>query len=424
MPWGDLIEDFLDTIGVSLEGMRDELTGGWMFGYVDALQRAGVETDLVCISARVDTALRWRHAATGAPILVLPAGRAYLRLRRRVPNPYAWKAREAIDDVSWRALPAGLLARQITSYLATPPSAVSRLLMSERYSAVVCQEYEYPRFDVCVALGKILKTPVFATFQGGVHHLTRLETVLRPHAVRACDGLIIGSKREAERVRHRYGVDPAKIARIFNPLDTAVWAPGEGLRARQELEIENNALVVAWHGRVDIYRKGLDVLCHAWWELCRMRRHHQLRLLLIGTGTDAPRLRRLIEDMRLPGVVWVDEYVFGRVRLRRYLSSADVYVFPSRHEGFPVAPIEAMACGLPVVAADAPGVADIIENGECSGGIIVPRADGPAMAAALNRILTGDGWRREMGERAKRRAHDAFAPDSVGRQLRDFLAMT
>jgi glycosyltransferase involved in cell wall biosynthesis len=402
--------------------MRDELTGGWMFGYIEALQRAGVETDLICISARVDGPVRWRHAATGAPILLLPAGRAYTRLRRRLPNPYAWTTGEAVGDVSWPALPAGVLARQLAPYCATPIAALSRALRDERYSAVVCQEYEYPRFDVCVVLGKLLRTPVFATFQGGIHHLTRLEGVLRPLAVRACNGLIIGPESEAERVRRGYRLARDKVARIFNPLDVAAWAPGDGLRARQELGIEADALVVAWHGRVDIYRKGLDVLCDAWHELCRTHGHSRIRLLLVGTGTDGPRLRRRIQDTPLSGVVWVDEYVLDRGRLRSFLSAADVYVFPSRHEGFPVAPIEAMACGLPVVAADAPGVADILEGGEASGGVVVPRVNSAALAAALDRILTRDGWRREMGERAKRRAQAAFAPDSVGKQLRDFLA--
>jgi glycosyltransferase involved in cell wall biosynthesis len=401
--------------------MRDRLTGGWMFGYVEALQRAGVETDLICISARVASPLRWRHAATGAPILLLPAGRLYMSLRRRLPNPYAWTTRAAIGDVSLPALPLGFLARQLAPYCATPLAGLSRTLRDQRYNAVVCQDYEYPRFDVCVALGKMLRTPVFASYQGGIHHLTRLEGALRPLALRACNGLIIGPESEAERVRRRYGLAGDKIARIFNPLDVAAWAPGDRLRARRELGIEADALVVAWHGRIDIYRKGLDVLCDAWEELSSRHDQRRLRLLLVGTGTDAPRLRRHIQEKRLAGVVWLDEYVLDRERLRNCLSAADVYVFPSRHEGFPVAPIEAMACGLPVVAADAPGVTDIIDGGEASGGMVVPSVNSVALAWALDRILARDGWRREMGERAKRRAHAAFALDSVGHQLRDFL---
>lgn len=422
LPWGDLIEDFLDTIGVSLEGMRDELSGGWMFGYIEALRRAGVDVDLVCVSARVDSPLRWRHGPTGASIRLLPAARAYRALRGRLADPYAWTKLAAVGGASGAALPAALLARQLAPYCATPVARLTQVLRAEGYDALLCQEYEYPRFDVCVALGKALRVPVFATFQGGVHHLAALEGAIRPLTLRACKGVIIGPRREGERVRRRYGLGPDKIARIFNPLDVDEWAPQDRARARRELGIDQNALVVAWHGRIDIYRKGLDVLCHAWRELYQRRADTRMRLLLVGTGTDSSRLRRSIVDLRLQGVLWLDEYVLDRDRLRRCLSAADVYVFPSRDEGFPVAPIEAMASGLPVVAADASGIADIFEGGEASGGIIVPRVDAAALASTLERVLNQDGWRRQLGAQARRRAHAAFALESVGRQLRDFLA--
>jgi hypothetical protein len=60
---GDLFEDFHDTIGVSLETFRDELTGGWLFNYVDALRQAGVQTVLFFVSARVSETLRFTHVA-------------------------------------------------------------------------------------------------------------------------------------------------------------------------------------------------------------------------------------------------------------------------------------------------------------------------------------------------------------------------
>jgi glycosyltransferase involved in cell wall biosynthesis len=416
-----LIEDFLDTIGVSLEGLRDELSGGWLFGYVDALQRAGVETEVVCVSARVDRPVRWEHISTGAPIWLLPASRAYRSLRRRLADPHAWSTRQALGDIPRRSLPLGLLARHLAPYCATPLVTLGRQVRREKYDAVVCQEYESPRFDVCAGLGAVLRLPVFATFQGGNYHLTRLEDVLRPFALRVCSGLIIGSTSESQRVLQRYRLSPKKVARIFNPLDVTSWTPAEGSQARTELGIAADARVVAWHGRVDLHRKGLDVLCDAWQQLWEAHGGRRLQLLLVGTGSDADELQRRIVDTALPGVLWIDDYVLDRDRLRRYLSAADVYVFPSRNEGFPIAPIEAMACGLPVVATDAPGVRDIIEDGEASGGLVVPQSDGRALAGALDRLLVDDTWRSELGRLARRRAETAFAPESVGRQLHDFL---
>lgn len=190
--------------------------------------------------------------------------------------------------------------------------------------------------------------------------------------------------------------------------------------ARAELGIPMSARVVVWHGRV-LSHKGLDTLLDAWERVCRERPGQDLRLLLVGTGNDAEELRRRLAAMRLPGVLWVDKFVHNCDEIRRYLSAGDVYAFPSRHEGFPVAPIEAMACELPVVAADAPGVADILERGEASGGLLVPVGDAAAFALALGRILDNEAWGRELGERASRRAQACFALEAVGEQLRAFI---
>src|SRR4030095_13829752 len=88
LPWGNVLEDFLDTIGVSLEAFCNEFTGSWMFGYVNALRRGGVRTFLMCFSSCVWAPSRFIHAPTGATICVLPAPRIYRAIRRKMLRPY------------------------------------------------------------------------------------------------------------------------------------------------------------------------------------------------------------------------------------------------------------------------------------------------------------------------------------------------
>ena len=417
LPWGNVIEDFLDPIGLSLDEFREEMTGGWLFGYVDALHLAGVDAAIVCVSGSVSRPQRHRHRATGALISILPSPRAYRVARRRLRDPYGWSRRDAVGDVRGAALAAGLVAREAAPYLALPFRALGREIRRLGCSALLCQEYESPRFDESVLLGRLVGIPVFATFQGGDVQFTALERLVRPQAIRAAAGLVIGPAQEAERVRERYRVAPEKIAPIPNPLDLAAWESADRRTARAELGIPEDARVQAWHGRVDLHRKGLDVLAEAWRHL--REAVPGVQLLLVGTGPDALGLRALLGD--LDAVTWIDEYVLDRNRMRRLLSAADVYAFPSRIEGLPVAPLEAMALGLPVVAADIPGTRQILAHGEVDGGVLVPAGDPQALGREIARLLEDEERRAELGRRARSRVETAFSPEAVGAKLRDFF---
>jgi glycosyltransferase involved in cell wall biosynthesis len=423
LPWGDIVEDFLDPLGIGLEGMRDEMSGGWLFGVVDALGRAGVEPSLVVVSRSVSEVARWRHKPTGVPLVVLPSSRAYRALRRTVADPYGWTAEDSARTPGALGRLAAQPGRQLGPYLATPLRALGRELRRIRADAVLCQEYEYQRFDACVALGRVLRVPVCATFQGGDAPRTGLERVVRPLTVRAARALIVGASGEADRVRARYGLSGEQVAQIPNPFDVDRWGGGARSAVRAELGLPEDAVVLAWHGRVELHRKGLDLLLGAWRELAGALGPPR-RLLLVGTGKDADALRWWIRAEALPGIVWVDEYVLDKERVAAYLAAADVYAFPSRHEGFPVAPIEAMASRLPVVATAASGLTDIAPDGERSGVVVVPRDATAAFTSALAGLLEDPARRARLGRNARRRSAAAFSLDAVGRQLREVLLGT
>jgi starch synthase len=419
--WCHLIEDFLDNLGVSFDSFQEEFTGSWIFGYIDALQAAGVRAVLFCVSARVAAPWRFIHVPTNAPVCVLPAPAVYRAIRRRIPNPYGSTVEEAFGDIHGVRRPILATLKDIAAYLATPLNSFAGELRREGCGAILCQDYEHPRFDACVLLGKLMRLPVFATFQGGDTQYTNFERPLRPLTVRACAGLIIATQSEVQRVCSRYALPPAKVKRIFNPINVEMWRAIDRRQARAALGIPADARVAVWHGRIDLYRKGLDILLNAWEQVCRKRLGRDLRLLLVGTGNDAEDLRRRMANMHLEGVLWIDKFLHDRTAIRLCLSAADVYTFPSRHEGFPIAPIEAMACGLPVVAANTPGVSDIFDGGEASGGLVVPPGDAVAFSLALERLLDNETFACELGKRARRRVDASFSLTAVAEQLRSFL---
>lgn len=411
MPCGVLFEDFFDTVGVSLEVFRTEQTGGWMFNYIEALQLVGVQTVLIFVSARVSQTLCFKHEPTGAKVCILPAPilhRSFRYITRKISN------RRFYRHIS-------SYLRSLDSYLILPLRLLAHELKQHDINAIVFQDYEYPSFDVCVLLGKFIKMPVFATFQGGARQMSRLERPIRPLALRASQGLIIGPQTEIQRVQDKYQLLPQQIAHIFNPMDVTAWHSIDRGEARTALGIPQNARVVISHGRIDIAHKGLDILLETWQQICDERPNQELCLLLVGSGSDAPELQRRIAAMQLTNILWINEYIRDRDLIWQYLSAADIYVLASRREGFPVAPIEAMACGIPVIATDVNGIRDIFNENELSGGIIVPREDPKALALALDRVLDDETLRNQLGKQARKRAEQAFSFETIARQMNGFL---
>lgn len=424
LPWGNLLEDFIDNLGVSLETFCTEFTGSWLFGYIDALETAGVSTVLVCVSARVKEPTYFNHRPTGAKVCVLPTARVYRLLQKIMLNPYGRNVWEVFGKPHGKRLlflPAFALLAKIVLYLPTPPVLLARELRQQHCAAILCQEYEYPRFDISVLVGRLTRIPVFASFQGGDYQRSHLESLTRPLAIRFSSGLIIPATNEINRVKTKYSSKLPKIARIFNPVNLDLWQAVGRNEARHKLEIPLEARVAVWHGRVWIGKKGLDVLLDAWEIICREHPGKDMRLLLVGTGQDAEEIARQIKIRQLPGVMIFNKFYNDRQELVSFLSAADVYVFPSRHEGFAVALIEAMACSLPVVAADASGVLDILAGDEKSGGLIVPRGDAVALASALDRVLGDKELGLQLGEQARRRVEEYCSFEAVGKALRSFI---
>jgi glycosyltransferase involved in cell wall biosynthesis len=129
-----------------------------------------------------------------------------------------------------------------------------------------------------------------------------------------------------------------------------------------------------------VAKKGFDVYIHALAQL--KQRGIAFHALLGGSGEEESQLRALIDRLELSQHIDMVGWVKDKAE---FFEQIDLFALPSLHEAFGIALIEAMAYGIPVVAADAEGPREIIQHGV--NGIIVPRYNETALADGLERLL-------------------------------------
>lgn len=138
----------------------------------------------------------------------------------------------------------------------------------------------------------------------------------------------------------------------------------------------------------------------------------QTTLTLVGSGSDEAMLRQKVADAGLEEVV---TFAGPQADPRGLLTGADLFVFPSRQEGFAIALLEAMAHGLPVVATAVGGNSEALVDGK--GGRLVPPQDVPALAAAIAELARDRSKLAEMGRFNRARVANEFSLEATVRQL-------
>jgi glycosyltransferase involved in cell wall biosynthesis len=138
-------------------------------------------------------------------------------------------------------------------------------------------------------------------------------------------------------------------------------------------------------------------------------------LTLVGAGPDDAMLRRRASQAGVRDRV---TFVGEQSDPRPYLAKADIFVLPSRQEGFSNALLEAMASGLPVIATDVGGNAEAIVDGE--GGRIVPPQQPRAIASAIAELAPNRPRMAEMGRANRQRVADVFSLEASARHLAEW----
>ena len=140
----------------------------------------------------------------------------------------------------------------------------------------------------------------------------------------------------------------------------------------------------------------------------RIRRQVPARLLLVGDGPELGTAYRLARELGIPSLVHA---VGAQEEVTPLLSISDVFLLPSAQESFGMAALEAMACGVPVVASRVGGLPEVIEHGVT--GFLHPLEALDDMAASAVAVLTDQDRHRDIADAARRRVNEQFCVERV-----------
>lgn len=206
-----------------------------------------------------------------------------------------------------------------------------------------------------------------------------------------------------------HGVKPERIRVLHNSIAPDWLTPqraGDTLALRTALEIEPNAKIILAVGRFSL-EKALDDLVRAFAILRDEKPQLSVHLVLVGDGPQ----RSEIEALAKASGVQNRAHFIGQVSdPAPYYALADVLALPSLSEGSPLALLEAMGAGLPIVATKVGGVPEMVEH-EKSALLVESRAP-QALSQALSRVLSDETLARKLSEGARQTAQTRFTPQA------------
>lgn len=266
------------------------------------------------------------------------------------------------------------------------------------------------------ALGKVRRR------HQGVHDEFPDERISIEHTiVREADSIIAECPQDYEDIVGLYDADPGRVVVVPCGFDAAALWPIRKQAARRVLGIDAHAPLLLQLGRM-VPRKGVDNVIQAA-ALLRERFGVAARLLIVGGETDDPDRETSPEMLRLRGLaaalgIAPQVSFVGRRSgpiLRYYYSAADLFISTPWYEPFGITPIEAMACGTPVIGSSVGGIKFTVRDGET--GYLVPPKDPWALSERIEHCLARPRLLPRLGAQAVRRVHESFTWPQVAREI-------
>ncbi len=216
----------------------------------------------------------------------------------------------------------------------------------------------------------------------------------------------------------RVGVPPSKMKRICNGVDTKTFKPsqtGPGLLVKKGFA-SPDSIVIGTVGRMQEVKNPL-LLADAFIRLTGLmpEKKEHLRLIMVGEGPIRQPVETTLTSAGVSSMAWLPG---SRDDVPDLLRAMDVFILPSRAEGISNTLLEAMACGVPVVATRVGGNPELVEDGVT--GFLVPAEDVESMARAASEYVRDPEMRKRHGRAARLKVEREF---SIDRMVANYMAV-
>ena len=343
-------------------------------------------------------------------------------------------ARETFDGVEVVRfpfeLPEDLTYGRVAQSKVTKLAKLNRLFIMARYliaqyrhsvkegrrfgAEIVHGHWAIPTGPALVAIARKLKIPSVITLHGGDVYVNTKEGYdfptrwyVRPvlaWTLRKASALTAISE-DCKQHALNAGAYESSISVVMNGADLRRFSPAEAV------DVPDFGPRMIFACRQLFPRKGIRFLIEAVAKL--KPKYPDINLIIAGDGFERPTLEKLAKDKGLGNTQFLGW--MANKDLPQYYRGCAVSVIPSLEEGFGIPAAEAMGCETPVVASDAGGLPEVVEN-EVTG-FVVPKGDADALAAAIDRLLADAELRKQMGKAGRTRALARFDWDRTVEQF-------
>lgn len=295
--------------------------------------------------------------------------------------------------------------------------ALFKILKKEKFD-VVSSHWILPNGFISYLATKFIRIPYTITLAGSdvyVANKNRLFAFMAKLAAKNAKVVLADSPTYIDQLK-KTGTHVKNYSIIPYPVDTSMLKINlSGVsKLRGELNLKKDTIILLAVGRL-VYKKGFRFLLKAFSKV--IKKYKEVILVIIGEGDLKNELRELTKSLHIESFV---KFVGGikRDKIVSFYNLADVFIMPSvvdeggNIDDRPVALLEAIACGKPVIATNFPGNALSIKN--LISGFLVPQKDMKSLEHAITRLIESKRLRISMGREANKLANENFGIKTIG----------